>query len=179
MMNEKIDLLCRQCNSKCCRYFCFEIDEPDCFDEFDNLRWFLLHEGISVHIDEGSWFISIANKCKQLADDGRCLEYETRPAICRDYTTESCDETGGDYDYEELFETADQIAAYARKTLGRKKYDKAWAKMCAKPSDECSAEKDKPSKSKKKEKKKEKKKKDKKKDKKKGKPKDKGKSKDH
>ena len=129
-MSEEIDLMCRQCQSKCCRYFCFEIDEPEDFEEFENLRWFVLHEGISVHVDEGKWFISIDNKCRNLAEDGRCTDYENRPLICRKYTTDGCDATGGDYEYDELFTTAEQVAKYARKKLGKKKYDKQWARMC-------------------------------------------------
>lgn len=151
-MSENIDPMCRQCQAKCCRYFCFQIDEPDSFEEFENLRWFMLHEGISIHIDEGNWFISIDNKCKYLADDGRCLNYDSRPAICRKYTTDGCDATGGDYEYDEQFETAEQVAAYARKKLGRKKYDKAWAKLCAASSAEPSTKEERHDKPKKKDK---------------------------
>ena len=46
---------CTRCGARCCNYFCFEIDEPDEFDEFENIRWFLCHEGVSVHIDDGDW----------------------------------------------------------------------------------------------------------------------------
>lgn len=134
--NEDIDPMCSQCQSRCCRYFCFEIDKPDSFEEFENLRWFILHEGISIHVDEGDWFISIDNKCKWLAENGRCNNYENRPSICRKYTTENCDATGGDYEYDELFETAEQIAEYARKKLGHKKYEKALAKLRGKASPE-------------------------------------------
>lgn len=149
-MSQDIDPMCRQCQSKCCRYFCFQIDEPNSFEEFENLRWFLLHEGISIHIDEGNWFISISNKCKHLDDDGRCLSYDSRPVICRKYTTDGCDATGGDYEYDELFESAEQVAAYARQKLGHKKYDKAWAKVCAASSTEPSTKEDRDAKPKKK-----------------------------
>jgi Fe-S-cluster containining protein len=141
-MSKDIDPACRQCQSKCCRYFCFQIDEPDSFESFENLRWFLLHEGITIHIDEGNWFISVNNKCNYLGDDGQCLSYDTRPLICRKYTTDGCDATGDDYEYDELFESPEQVAAYARQTLGHKKYDKAWAKLCAASSAEPSAKED-------------------------------------
>lgn len=129
-MSEDVDPLCRQCQAKCCRYFCFQIDTPESFEEFENLRWFLLHEGIGIHIDEGNWFISIDNKCRNLAADGRCVDYANRPVICRQYHTDGCDATSGDYEYDELFTSAEQIAAYARKKLGGAKYDKAWSKAC-------------------------------------------------
>jgi Fe-S-cluster containining protein len=110
--------LCQKCGAKCCKYFCFEIDEPDDVDEFENVRWFLCHEGVSVHIDEGSWFISIANRCNWLDDDDQCLRYDDRPLICRKYDHENCDHTGGDYGYDEEFKTPEAFEAYARKTLG-------------------------------------------------------------
>ena len=131
-MSEDVDPLCRQCQAKCCRYFCFQIDTPDSFEEFENLRWFLLHEGIGIHVDEGNWFISIDNKCRHLVDDGRCADYADRPVICRQYHTDNCDATNGDYEYDEVFTSAEQVAAYARKKLGDGKYDKAWAKACKK-----------------------------------------------
>ena len=132
-MDTDIDKTCLQCGAKCCRYFCFEIDQPDTFEEFENLRWFLLHEGITIHVDEGKWFISIDNPCKNLTPEGRCSDYANRPMICRAYSIEGCDATGGDYEYEELFTKPEQIAAYARKALGGRKYDKHWAKMCGLP----------------------------------------------
>jgi len=129
-MSEDVDPLCRQCPAKCCRYFCFQLDTPESFEQFENLRWFLLHEGIGIHVDEGNWFISIDNKCRRLTDDGRCADYAGRPVICRRYDTDGCDATDGDYEYDELFTSAQQLAAYARKKLGAGEYDKQWAKAC-------------------------------------------------
>lgn len=129
--------LCAKCEAKCCTYFCFEIDEPDDYDEFEDIRWYLLHEGVTVHIDEGDWYISIANRCTMLADKNQCLAYQTRPTICRKYAKDNCDYTGGDYGYDEHFETPEQIEAYARKTLGEAVFQreraKAWRKARPKP----------------------------------------------
>jgi uncharacterized protein len=124
--------LCVECGAKCCRYFCFEIDEPTEYDEFEDVRWFLLHEGVSVHIDDGDWYISIANRCKMLGPDDRCLAYETRPTICRKYAPANCDHTGGDYGYQEHFRSAEEVEAYARKTLGEAAFERARAKAWAK-----------------------------------------------
>ncbi len=123
---------CRECGSKCCTYFCFEIDEPDTYEEFDDVRWYLNHEGVSVHIDEGDWYISIASRCKMLARDARCLIYADRPLICRKYDPAKCDFAPGDYGYEELFLTGEQLEAYARDTLGEEEYERAKRKVRAK-----------------------------------------------
>jgi len=144
---------CRKCGAKCCRYFCFEIDEPKAFDEFENVRWFVAHEGISVHVDEDDdWYIAISNECKFLDDEGLCTMYESRPLICRKYSTDGCDFTGdGDYGYKELFTEPAQVETYARKTLGEKKFEKQRAKALAELED---GEADTPNKDKKKKKRK-------------------------
>ncbi len=119
---------CEECGAKCCRYFCFEIDKPEDFDEFDDIRWFLCHEGISVHIDDGDWYISIENRCKMLKEHNTCSIYADRPVMCRKYSPEDCDFTSGDYGYEALFEKPEDIERYARQVLGERAYETARAK---------------------------------------------------
>jgi len=124
--------LCQTCGAKCCQYFCFQIDEPDDFREFDDLRWYLCHEGISIHIDEGDWYISIENPCKMLTKGNLCSIYEDRPIICREYDPATCDHTGGDYEYDEEFTEPEQLEAYAKKVLGERAYERAKARARAK-----------------------------------------------
>ena len=123
---------CASCDGKCCRYFCFEIDEPDSCEEFEDLRWYLLHEGVTIHVDEGDWYISLMNPCSALGPNNLCTIYEDRPLICRKYSMENCDFTGGDYEYDALFEKPEDIEDYARKMLGSKKFDKQREKKRAK-----------------------------------------------
>ena len=120
--------VCRNCGAKCCKYFSFEIDEPDSFEEFEDVRWYLCHEGVSVHIDEGDWYISIDNKCTLLGEDNTCTAYDKRPLICRKYVMDNCDHTGGDYGYDKLFTSPEQLDAYARKTLGKRQYQRQKSK---------------------------------------------------
>ena len=119
---------CGKCDAECCRYFCFEIDEPDCYEEYDDIRWFLCHEDVTVHIDDGDWYISIANCCKMLDRAGRCVIYDDRPVICRKYDLDNCDYSRGDYGYDALFETPEDVETYARKVLGDSEFEKARAK---------------------------------------------------
>ena len=123
---------CKTCGAKCCRYFCFQIDEPDDYAEFEDIRWYLAHEHVSVHIDEGVWYISILNPCKFLGVHNECQMYDERPLICRKYDMANCDLTGGDYGYDAEFLTPEDIEAYAVKTLGKKAFTKARAKARAK-----------------------------------------------
>ena len=109
--------LCEFCDAKCCRYFALPIDKPSTFEEFDYVRWYLLHERASVFVEDGDWFLLVHTPCKELGPDNRCRIYETRPQICREYSTTRCE-----YDdlfvFEQYFETPEQVEEYAVATLG-------------------------------------------------------------
>ena len=121
---------CHRC-ARCCRYFCFEIDRPDTYEEFEDIRWYLCHEGVSIHIDEGDWFMSIENRCKMLGQDEICTIYSQRPLICSTYDPHSCDYTDDEYGYDEEFLTPEEIEQYARRKLGDAAYDQAKARAWA------------------------------------------------
>lgn len=124
---------CKECGALCCRYFCFQIDKPDGYDEFEDIRWYLCHQGVSVHIDEDDgWYIQIANPCLKLGAEGLCTTYEDRPLICRKYDTAGCEAIGDDYGYKEEFRTPEQLDAYARRTLGEAKYLRQKVRLRAK-----------------------------------------------
>jgi Fe-S-cluster containining protein len=101
----------------CCRYFALPIDNPDTRRDYDNIRWYLLHEKVVIFIESGQWYIGILNRCKQLQSDNRCGIYLTRPAICRSYTTDNCDYHAGDYGYDQLFTSAEGLWEYAEREL--------------------------------------------------------------
>ena len=119
---------CETCGARCCRYFCFQIDKPGSFEEFENVRWYLLHEGVTVHIDlDNDWYIAIANRCLNLDENNRCRQYAERPLICRQYDIDGCDVTQGDYEYIALFTKPEQIEQYARAKLGAARFEKIQA----------------------------------------------------
>ena len=111
--------LCDKCAALCCRYIALPLDNPTEVEDYDNIRWFLMHENIVVFIEKKQWYIGIMNRCKHLQTDNRCGIYETRPRICRKYTTDNCDYHGGEYNYSQLFTSAEQLREYAEKKLKR------------------------------------------------------------
>lgn len=111
--------LCEKCAALCCRYIALPIDNPDDVRDYDNIRWYLMHENIVVFVEEEQWYIGIFAKCKHLQPDNRCGVYLTRPRICRGYNTDNCDYHGGDYNYSDLFTSADQLREYAERKLGK------------------------------------------------------------
>jgi len=111
--------LCDKCAALCCRYIALPLDNPKDIRDYDNIRWYLVHENVVVFIEDKQWYIGFFTRCKHLQPDNRCGIYSIRPRICRTYTTDNCDYHGGDYNYQELFTSADQLRAYAEKKLGR------------------------------------------------------------
>ena len=117
--NTSDENLCDKCAALCCRYIALPIDNPTDVRDYDNVRWYLLHENVVVFIEDEQWYIGFFTRCKHLQPDNRCGIYDIRPRICRSYTTKNCDYHGGDYGYDELFTSADQLREYAEKKLKR------------------------------------------------------------
>lgn len=119
--------LCDQCAALCCRYFALPIDNPTTARQFDDIRWYLCHENVVVFIEKKQWYLGILTRCKHLQEDNRCGIYETRPKICRGYSTDNCDYHGGEYDWEKLFTSAEQLREYGLEYL-RKRRERRKAK---------------------------------------------------
>ena len=109
-------VLCEYCTAKCCRYFALPIDTPTTWRDFDYIRWYLLHGRATVFVEDESWYLMVHTDCKHLQPDNRCGIYETRPRICREYTTDNC-EYEDDWVYDHYFETPEQVQEYAEAVL--------------------------------------------------------------
>lgn len=109
-------VLCDYCTAKCCRYFALPVEKPRSHRDYEFLRWYLLHERATLFTEDGDWYLLVHTVCKHLGEDQRCGIYETRPQICREYSTNEC-EYEDDWTYEQYFETAEQVAEYAEAVL--------------------------------------------------------------
>ncbi len=103
--------LCDYCTGKCCQYFALPIETPDDYQGYEYLRWYLLHDRASVFVEDEIWYLLVHTTCKHLEPDHRCGIYQTRPQICREYSTTDC-EFDDNYTYEQYFELPEQIAEY-------------------------------------------------------------------
>jgi Fe-S-cluster containining protein len=108
--------LCEYCTAKCCRYFALPIDTPTTWKDFDYLRWFMMHGRVSVFVEGETWYLMVHSECRHLLPDHRCGTYDTRPEICRSYSTVDC-EYDDDAVYDKFFETPEQIWEYAEAVL--------------------------------------------------------------
>jgi len=116
--------LCDKCVALCCRYIALPLDNPTDARDYDNIRWYLMHENIVVYVEDGQWYIGIMNKCKNLMPDNRCGVYDVRPRVCREYHTTNCEYHGTEYGFEHLFTSAEQLTTYAKTVLKKKKKTK-------------------------------------------------------
>ena len=106
---------CDKCTGLCCRYFALPIETPEDKEDFDDIRWYLCHEDITVFVEDDDWYINIKNKCKHLSDkDYKCGKYGNRPKICRKYDHDDCDFVQGEYDYELHFTDDKQMEEYIK-----------------------------------------------------------------
>jgi len=114
------EFLCEYCTGKCCRYFALPIETPSKKKEFEYIRWYMLHGRVSIFTEGDDWYLMVHNDCENLLPDNRCSGYETRPQICRDYTTDEC-EYDDDCTYDRYFEAPQQISEYSEAVLSRRR----------------------------------------------------------
>lgn len=117
-------LTCEGC-SHCCHYIAIEINKPTSKRDYDNLFWYLLHDGVSVYIGwDGLWFVQFDTTCRALTADERCGIYENRPQICREYAIENCVRHNADPPEQFLFLQPEDLERY----LTDKGIDWRWRK---------------------------------------------------
>ena len=119
---------CGRCGAYCCTYYTLPIEKPETLEDFDDIRWFLMHEGNYVFVEDGEWYLNVNGRCKNLVRDGGCMAYDKRPKICRRHgkSEEPC-EFFSDYEFEEQFFTPQEIEWYAARKLGLKREEtKGW-----------------------------------------------------
>ena len=110
---------CGACDGKCCRHIALEIDEPDDAAQFDDIRWYLCHQGVQVFVEDGKWYLQVYARCRYLDDNFSCTNYENRPNLCRSYDMGSCEGTKLDFEYELHFKSDADLDAYLSKKKKR------------------------------------------------------------
>jgi len=115
---------CHLCPAACCRYFALEIDRPVTPRDYDQIRWFLVHENVSVWVQDSAWHLEVGNRCKYLKSDNRCGEYETRPEVCREYGSSGkipCEYFNRDLSFDRYFDSTESFEVFARCELEKRK----------------------------------------------------------
>lgn len=102
------------CKGACCKYIGVPIDAPDTAREWDDWRWYLAHEGISIYKDAGRWYLNIATRCTYLTADLKCGIYETRPQTCAEYDPSACEWQSPESVWDVHFENPEELAEHLR-----------------------------------------------------------------
>jgi hypothetical protein len=114
---------CGGCIALCCRYFAIEVDAPTEPKDFDDLKWYLLHDKVELFTEGRSWYVQVFNRCTNLGTDNRCMDYENRPSICREYENDWCDrdelDDRNDPDGDLSFRTVPELEAYKARWVKR------------------------------------------------------------
>ena len=106
---------CGKCDAYCCKHVAVHIDAPQTSEDYDNIRWYLLHENVWVSIDfEDRWLVEFKTPCRHITDDFKCSIYKNRPAICREYPgkNELCEGETETPSYKELFKNDSDLERY-------------------------------------------------------------------
>ena len=107
---------CENCDGMCCKYVATEIDEPENEDDYQHIRWFLLHKDVNVYIDhDDDWILEFVTRCEKLGPDNKCTYYDERPQICRDHNVVDCDKFGEDEPHQVKFFNVEHFEEYMKK----------------------------------------------------------------
>jgi uncharacterized protein len=111
-------LNCHTCAGQCCRYFALQIDTPETAEDYDDLRWYLAHQHVTMFIEGKDWYLQVDTPCRYLQADHGCAIYDRRPKICRDYGWDAqgvpeCHASGRDCGHDAVFDSPEALEAYA------------------------------------------------------------------
>ena len=108
MKNEE----CKNCG-KCCKYVAIQIDCPEDLEDFENIKWYVIHKNVNVFVNEDDeWYIEFLTECEFLGENNKCMNYENRPTICRKYDADTCLFNNEDYNEKFTFKKIEDVENY-------------------------------------------------------------------
>jgi len=85
---------CSDCDQRCCRSVCIEVDPPRSHRDYSDLLFYLYHRDTRIVVAKNArhreWYVEFVSPCRHLVD-GRCRIYQKRPPVCREHEMESCE----------------------------------------------------------------------------------------
>ena len=107
---------CGECGGSCCKYVAIEIDKPSSKTNYDNIRWYLLHENVNVFVDhDGHWYIEFRTPCLKQLEDNNCRSHAARPKICAGHGNAEGECEFYDSPYREYFSNEKEFITYLNK----------------------------------------------------------------
>jgi Fe-S-cluster containining protein len=116
---DQLTICTQDCGARCCRYITVEVPAPLARADWDEMRWWLAHEGTFVSKDDQGWLLHMATRCKNLRADNACGIYPHHMGTCKEYDAAECEFTG-ELDHEfELHSELDLARYLERRKLKR------------------------------------------------------------
>jgi hypothetical protein len=104
----------RHCGARCCRYITVTVPAPRSAADWDEVRWWLAHEGTLVTRDDEGWMLHVMTRCRNLENDNSCGVYPDHMATCKEYDPKDCEFTG-DVPFDVELRSEQDLAAYLEK----------------------------------------------------------------
>jgi hypothetical protein len=101
----------KHCGARCCRYVTVAIATPLSEADWDEMRWWLAHQGVRVTKDDEGWMVEFETRCRHLRPDASCGAYENRMQLCEQHDATDC-EFAEALDLEVLLESEEDLATY-------------------------------------------------------------------
>ena len=112
--------ICTQdCRARCCRYITVTVPAPRGRADWDEMRWWLAHEGTLVTHDEDGWLLHVPTPCGNLRPDNACGVYPHHMDACKEYDASICEFTGPQEDVVEMKSELDLARYLERRRLKR------------------------------------------------------------
>jgi hypothetical protein len=81
----------KHCGARCCRYLTVAIPTPTAESDWDEIRWWLAHGGVTVSKDDDGWLLTVETSCRHLEPNGACGIYPARMTLCADHDVVDCE----------------------------------------------------------------------------------------
>lgn len=116
--SKKNKKLCDDCDD-CCHYVAIEIDKPEDKEDWEHIKWYLLHKNVNVFIDwEDDWFVEFVTSCTALdAKTKLCIIYKNRPQVCCDYSQKTCTQYNNEPAEKKYFKTINDLEKYLKQKI--------------------------------------------------------------
>ncbi len=107
---------CEVCPAACCAYLNIVVDNPRTPALLNDLLWYIYHQASELYLDvDGDWSVVFHQRCIHLDGKNRCVIYERRPTVCRQFSSKGCH--GGDFteSVKEHFKTDRELIGWIKK----------------------------------------------------------------
>lgn len=113
------EVLCDRCDARCCKYVCIALEKPVTKEDFDWLRFYVMHKNSYITLDvTGQWALVFDTPCSFLEGNECGIHDDTRPSACLEMKPPYCDYTSSPESFIR-FDTPEQLEAYATLQRGQ------------------------------------------------------------